>query len=63
MKIKTAYIPTLGTALFFLLIIVAQESSYAQEVQKGLTESEPTYGNYSRGDKWGWYGARKVVRN
>lgn len=26
-------------------------------------ECQPTYGHYWRGDKWGWYGARKAVRS
>jgi hypothetical protein len=25
-------------------------------------ECQPTYGQYWRSDKWGWYGARKAVR-
>ena len=25
-------------------------------------ECQPTYGHYWHGNKWGWYGARKVVQ-
>jgi len=49
--------------LFFITFLTISESSYAQSViYKGSMECQPTYGHYWRGDKWGWYGARKVVR-
>ncbi len=27
-----------------------------------IIECQPTYGHYWRSSKWGWYGARRVVR-
>ncbi|OGW40291.1 MAG: hypothetical protein A2Y97_09240 [Nitrospirae bacterium RBG_13_39_12] len=49
--------------LFFIASLTISEASYAQSmIHHGTMECQPTYGHYWRGDKWGWYGARKVVR-
>jgi len=46
---------------FFILSLQA-EFSFAQPMNQDLIECQPTYGHYWRGDKWGRYGARRVVR-
>jgi hypothetical protein len=57
------YVRILGSCFLISAFFCAYEISYAQQVQQNQTECQPTYGDYKRGDKWGWYGARKVVRN
>jgi len=34
----------------------------AEEKNQVSTECQPTYGQYWRSYKWGWYGARRVVK-
>ncbi len=36
--------------------------SYAQPANPRLERCQPTYGKYCCGPKWGWYGAKRVVR-
>jgi hypothetical protein len=57
------YVGILGSCLLLFLFFSTYEVSYAQQVQQGQPECQPTYGDYKSGDKWGWYGARKVVKN
>ncbi|MCG2720811.1 MAG: hypothetical protein L6290_02190 [Thermodesulfovibrionales bacterium] len=65
MKKINIYLCISGFILSLSIIFCAYNLSYAQQVQKNQTQTEcqPTYGDYKRGDKWGWYGAKKVVRN
>lgn len=49
--------------LFFITFSTISESSNAQSlIDQESIECQPTYGHYWRSDKWGWYGARKVIR-
>jgi hypothetical protein len=53
----------LVSLLFFIVFLTISESLYAQSpIYQRSMECQPTYGHYWRSDKWGWYGARKVVR-
>ncbi|MDQ7786652.1 MAG: hypothetical protein RDU01_03510 [Thermodesulfovibrionales bacterium] len=65
MKKRNIYLCIPGFFLSLYIIFFAYEYSYAQQAQKNQTQTEcqPTYGDYKRGDKWGWYGAKKVVKN
>jgi hypothetical protein len=54
------------TTVFFALILVftgaAADALYAETpIHKEGIECQPTYGQYWRSSKWGWYGARKQV--
>lgn len=35
---------------------------HAQQVDEQCLERQPVYGNYWQSERWGWYGARRVVR-
>jgi len=41
---------------------VAQNEPEMDKTEKKGIECQPIYGNYWRSSKWGWYGARRVVR-
>lgn len=47
---------------FLIIIFLTAELSYAQQKNQAVIECQPTYGHYWRSSKWGWYGARRVVR-
>ncbi|NWF76246.1 MAG: hypothetical protein HXY53_06680 [Nitrospirae bacterium] len=55
-------------ALFIIItasIIIFADLSFAQPMKSGneaAVECQPMYGNYGRGQKWGWYGAKREVR-
>lgn len=36
--------------------------SYAQPMNPRLERCQPTYGKYCCDSKWGWYGARRIVK-
>ncbi|MFZ5906919.1 MAG: hypothetical protein ACOYVJ_05865 [Nitrospirota bacterium] len=65
MKKIYPYLCICGFFLSLCIVSSAYDLAYAQQAQQNQTQTEcqPTYGDYKRGDKWGWYGARKVVRN
>jgi len=42
--------------------IVVQSQLEINKTDKKATECQPIYGNYWRSNKWGWYGARRVVK-
>jgi len=42
--------------------IVVQNQLEMNKTDKKGTECQPIYGNYWRSSKWGWYGARRVVK-
>jgi hypothetical protein len=47
------------------IFLSISDYSFAQGLnkgEKGATECQPVYGHYWRSYKWGWYGARRVVR-
>ncbi len=49
--------------LFFIIFLTISETLYGQSlIHQESIECQPTYGHYWRSDKWGWYGARKIVR-
>lgn len=56
-------------SLFIIItasIISLADLSFAQPVKSGneiAVECQPMYGNYGRGQKWGWYGAKREVRS
>lgn len=41
---------------------IAQNEPETDKTEKKGTECQPIYGNYWRSSKWGWYGARRVVK-
>jgi hypothetical protein len=45
----------------FVLIPVAWEV-HAQKVDRKQIQCQPVYGDYSRSTRWGWYGAKRVVK-
>jgi hypothetical protein len=59
------------TSLFIIItasMLTLADLSFAQPMKSGhegheeAVECQPMYGNYGRGQKWGWYGARREVR-
>ncbi len=42
--------------------IVVQNQLEMNKTDKKGIECQPIYGNYRRSNKWGWYGARRVVK-
>lgn len=44
------------------IILVAQNQPETNKTDKKGIECQPVYGNYWRSSKWGWYGARRVVK-
>lgn len=50
--------------LLILLITFSliSDRSHAQPTNPRLEKCQPTYGKYCCDSKWGWYGAKKVVR-
>lgn len=54
--------------IFLITLLLSAELSHAQQVNQVsqrnqvTIECQPTYGHYWRSSKWGWYGARRVVR-
>jgi hypothetical protein len=52
--------------LSFICVFFATDFSYAQQVTQQPTQEkvqcQPTYGDYWQSDKWGWYGAKRIVR-
>ncbi len=49
--------------LCFITFLTISETLYGQSlIHQESIECQPTYGHYWRSDKWGWYGAKKVVR-
>ncbi len=54
-----------GIILFFLSfasVFSVTDFSYAQQTTQEKVECQPTYGDYGQGEKWGWYGAKRIVR-
>ncbi len=46
-------------------ILTHVDLSFAQQMRSSHGESvecQPMYGNYGKGEKWGWYGAKREVR-
>jgi len=53
-----------GIVLFvlsFISVLSATDFSYAQQAAQEKIECQPTYGDYSQSEKWGWYGAKRIV--
>lgn len=48
--------------VFLIAFVSVSNFSYAQPANPRLEKCQPTYGKYCCDSKWGWYGAKKVVR-
>jgi hypothetical protein len=48
--------------LFFSLVLPFSDFCYAQHMDREGMECQPVYGHYWRSQKWGWYGAKRMVR-
>jgi hypothetical protein len=60
-KLKTFLSSLLISSIIFSFALLSfVDFSIAQE--KNQDECKPTYGHYWRSYKWGWYGARRVVK-
>jgi hypothetical protein len=59
--IRQSQIPLI---LFVVLLFLLSDASFAAEPQQSQPgiEFRPTYGHYWQSQKWGWYGAKRVVR-
>lgn len=48
--------------IFLIAYGSLSDFSYAQHMNQGWERCQPTYGEYCCGPRWGWYGAKRVVR-
>lgn len=52
--------------ILYIILLVAfsllSEFSYAQPTNPRLERCPPTYGKYCCDPKWGWYGAKRIVK-
>lgn len=42
-------------------VLIIADLSFAEQTKQGLIQY-PTYGQYRRSYKWGWYGAKRIVK-
>jgi len=52
----------LACALFVFALLPAAWQTHAQQVDRKQIQCQPVYGDYSRSQRWGWYGAKRVVK-
>ena len=54
------------TVLLIIIFLASQFSiidlSCAQQAGDERVERQPVYGQYWQSDRWGWYGAKRIVR-
>jgi hypothetical protein len=48
--------------IFLSIIFPFSDSSYAQRTGQDRIECKPVYGHYWKSQRWGWYGAKRMVR-
>ncbi len=50
--------------ILFFLVLLSFDFCYAQHKNKNRErlECQPVYGDYWKGERWGWYGAKRMVR-
>jgi len=48
--------------IFIIAFVSVSEISYAQPTNPRLEKCQPTYGKYCCDSKWGWYGAKRVIK-
>jgi hypothetical protein len=51
-----------SSVLFLIAVFITADLTRAEQVNKAVLESQPTYGHYWQGTKRGWYGAPREVR-
>lgn len=57
----------MNRTVFLIVIVLASQFMitdhlYAQQAGEQHIERQPVYGQYWQSEKWGWYGARRIVR-
>ena len=55
MKITVIFLVSLAA------VLTIADLSFAEETKQGLVQC-PAYGHYWRSYKWGWYGAKRIVK-
>lgn len=51
------------SGVVFFVTILAAYAVYAEELRRdNVNECPFIYGHYGQGERWGWYGAKRVVR-
>lgn len=50
--------------ILFFLVLTPIDFCYAQQKNKNRERlaCQPVYGDYWKGERWGWYGAKRMVR-
>ncbi len=50
------------SSVVFLIVLFAVSITYAEQENKEKTQCPFIYGHYWQSQRWGWYGAKRVVR-
>lgn len=52
----------LSLLILFFLVLPHFDFCYAQHKNRERLECQPVYGDYWKSKRWGWYGAKRIVR-
>lgn len=56
------YKTSLSLIILLVVFFSIEDISSAQQANQVRVECRPVYGHYLLGPRWGWYGARRIVR-
>lgn len=61
MKITVIFLVSLAAVLTIADLSFAEQTEQTEQTKQGLVQC-PAYGHYWRSYKWGWYGAKRIVK-
>lgn len=59
---KNMYKTSFSFIMLICILLTTEDISFAQQFNQGRVECRPVYGHHPFGPRWGWYGARRIVK-